>query len=71
MNSKSSVSEVDEPVHAKRSKLKEKFRPRRKSGLGPHPLLAADFKGHTDAVLSLSFEPGGKYLASSSKGWWI
>ena len=36
--------------------------------LQPHPHLAANFKGHTDTVLSLSFEPNGKYLASSSKG---
>lgn len=33
-----------------------------------HPLLAADFKGHTGAVLSLDFELGGKYLVSCADG---
>ena len=30
--------------------------------------MAADFKGHTGSVVSLDFEPGGKYLVSSSEG---
>ena len=41
--------------------------PKKHSPVG-HPLLAADFKGHTGAVLSLNFELGGKYLASCSEG---
>ena len=41
--------------------------PKKHSPTG-HPLLAADFKGHTGAVLSLNFELGGKYLASCSEG---
>lgn len=53
----------------KNSKHKEGgYHPRKKGGLEPHPLSAADFKGHTGTVLSLSFEPGGKYLVSCSDG---
>ena len=36
--------------------------------LPSHPWLAADFKGHTEAVVSLDFDSSGKYLASSSEG---
>ena len=39
-----------------------------KSSLPPHPLLAAEFKGHTGAVVSLDFDVNGKYLATSSDG---
>eukprot|EP00731_Ephydatia_muelleri_P023093 Em0015g676a len=35
--------------------------------LPSHPWLAADFKGHTEAVVSLDFDSSGKYLASSSE----
>lgn len=45
-----------------------KLRQPKKSDLGPHPYLAADLKGHTESVLSLDFEPGGKYLVSCSEG---
>ena len=40
----------------------------KKLALPSHPLLAAEFKGHTGAVLSLDFNTNGKYLASSSDG---
>lgn len=40
----------------------------KKGTLPPHPLLAAEFKGHTGAVLSLDFDTNGKYLASCSDG---
>lgn len=40
----------------------------KKLALPPHALLAAEFKGHTGAVLSLDFDTNGKYLASSSDG---
>ena len=44
------------------------IRTARRHAPGPHPLLSADFKGHTGSVLSLHFELGGKYLASCSDG---
>ncbi len=40
----------------------------RKVTLPSHPLLAADFKGHTGAVLSLDFDSNDRYLASTSDG---
>ena len=40
----------------------------KKITLPPHPLLAAEFKGHTGSVLSLDFDSNGKYLASCSDG---
>ena len=40
----------------------------RKNTLPSHSLLAADFKGHTGAVLSLDFDSSGRYLASCSEG---
>lgn len=40
----------------------------RKASLPSHSLLAADFKGHTGAVLSLDFDSTGRYLVSCSEG---
>lgn len=40
----------------------------KKVTLPPHPLLAAEFKGHTGSVLSLDFDVNGKFLASCSDG---
>lgn len=51
----------------KGSKLKQQSSSRRVT-LPSHPLLAAEFKGHTGAVLSLDFDTNGKYLASCSDG---
>ncbi len=45
-----------------------KFKPSKKPTLPSHPLLAADFKGHTGSVLSLDFDSSDRYLASSSEG---
>ena len=36
--------------------------------LPPHPLLAAEFKGHTGSVVSMDFDVNGKYLATCSDG---
>ena len=47
---------------------KSKQQSSKKIVLPPHPLLAAEFKGHTGAVLSLDFDTTGKYLASCSDG---
>ena len=52
---------------AAKSKGAKQWKPRKHSH-STHPLLAADFKGHTGAVLSLDFELGGKYLVSCSEG---
>lgn len=53
-------------------KSKRKYQPvKKKNILEPHPLLAANFKGHTDKVFGLSFSPDGKYLSSISKGIYI
>lgn len=52
----------------KQKKLREFKYPLKKGGLLPHPLSAADFKGHIDCINCLAFEPGGKYLASCSDG---
>lgn len=43
----------------------------KKSTLPSHPLLAADFKGHTGAVLSIDFDNTGRYLVSCSDGMYI
>ena len=51
----------------KQWKAKTSAKPRRTT-LPSHPLLAADFKGHTGAVLSLDFDSSGRYLASCSEG---
>ena len=45
-----------------------KIKPQRKITLPSHPLLAAEFRGHTGSVLSLDFDDNGKYLASCSEG---
>ena len=53
----------------KPKKTKVKNAPKAKrTTLPSHPLLAADFKGHTGAVLSLDFDSSGKYLVSCSEG---
>jgi cytoskeletal protein RodZ len=58
----------DRPKHQhSRSKFKQQPSAK-KVTLPPHPLLAAEFKGHTGAVLSLDFDSNGKYLASCSDG---
>ncbi len=51
-------------------KSKGKYQPQKKKNilLEPHPYLAANFKGHIDTILLMSFEPGGKYLATLTKG---
>ena len=57
------------PPSSKAAKVKgaKNRQPKKHTPLS-HPLLAADFKGHTGAVLSLSFELGGKYVVSCSDG---
>lgn len=45
-----------------------KVKPQRKVTLPSHPLLAAEFKGHTGPVLSLDSDGNGKYVASCSEG---
>ena len=47
-----------------------KSKPTRKITLPSHPLLAAEFKGHTGSVLSLDCDINGKYMASCSEGEW-
>ena len=51
-----------------KAKVAMKAKPVRKVTLPAHPLLAAEFKGHTGAVLSLHFDPSGRYLVSCSEG---
>lgn len=51
----------------KGSKLKQQSS-KSKITLPPHPLIAAEFKGHTGTVHSLDFNTNGKYLASCSDG---
>ena len=64
--------EKEEPASqapAKQPKVKPvKPRPPRKVTLPSHPLLAGEFKGHTDAVLSIDIDGAGKYLTSCSAG---
>ena len=74
---KSQVEEISSAVKGKRddasepqkkqSKARNTGKPKR-GALPSHPLLAADFKGHTGAVLSLDFDHSGKYLVSCSEG---
>lgn len=40
----------------------------KKITLPSHPLLSADFKGHTGSILGLDFDGNGKYIASCSNG---
>ena len=74
LRKKSTSEEDDEVVETKgkqqpRNKgLKFKQQTSKKVTLPPHPLLAAEFKGHTGTVLSLDFDCNGKYLASCSDG---
>ena len=66
----SSAEEGDEKKtepQKKQWKVKNTGKPK-KTVLPSHPLLAADFKGHTGAVLSLDFDSTGKYLVSCSEG---
>ena len=62
--------EADREEGAKRKKQwKAKNAPKTKrTTLPSHPLLTADFKGHTGAVLSLDFDSSGRYLVSCSEG---
>jgi WD40 repeat protein len=65
----SSAEEGDEKKtepQKKQWKVKNTGKPK-KTVLPSHPLLAADFKGHTGAVLSLDFDSTGKYLVSCSE----
>ena len=50
---------------AKKAKVKPISK---KVSLPIHPLLAAEFKGHTDGVLSIDIDPNGKFLTSCSEG---
>ena len=73
---KADVEEVSSSQSGKASKNepqrkqgKVKNIPRsRKASLPSHWLSAADFKGHTGAVLSLDFDSTGRYLVSCSEG---
>lgn len=61
--------EVTQKQKKKQPKLKNvKTKTSRKVTLPSHPLLAADFKGHTGPVVSLDFDSNDRYLASSSEG---
>ena len=60
-------SESNGMKQKKQWKAKSAAKPR-KTALPSHPLLAADFKGHTGAVLSLDFDSTGRYLVSCSDG---
>lgn len=59
----------DKQQPRKKGKLKQQST--KKVSLPQHPLLAAEFKGHTGAVLSLDVDTNGKYLASCSDGEWV
>ena len=64
-----SEGEEDRPRQQQsKSKLKQQSSGNKKVTLPPHPLLAAEFKGHTGAVLSLDYDTSGKYLVSCSDG---
>ena len=58
---------ANEQPKAKGSKPKQGYAAK-KAFLPSHPLLAAEFKGHTGSVLSLDFDINGKYLGSCSDG---
>lgn len=68
--SKGSDSETNLKNHESKSKgVKPKQGHASKKALLPsHPLLAAEFKGHTSSILSLDFDTNGKYLGSCSDG---
>lgn len=63
----SKVEEKKTEPQKKQWKVKNSGKPK-KTTLPTHPLLAADFKGHTGAVLSLDFDSTGRYLVSCSEG---
>lgn len=65
-SSQSEKGSKNEPQR-KQGKVKNIARSR-KASLPSHSLLAADFKGHTGAVLSLDFDSTGRYLVSCSEG---
>lgn len=62
------VTESRTKQQQSRTKGSKPKQPSKKVSLPSHPLLAAEFKGHTGAVLSLDFDSNGKYLASCSDG---
>lgn len=65
----SAVAEDEKKTEPQKKQWKVKNTGKQKKGTLPsHPLLAADFKGHTGAVLSLDFDSSGKYLVSCSEG---
>ncbi|XP_003387911.1 PREDICTED: transducin beta-like protein 2 [Amphimedon queenslandica] len=65
---KSSSDPPPSPSKQNEKKGKGSFKfPIKKGGLMPHPLSAADFKGHTDTINDIAFELGGKYLVSCSQ----
>ena len=62
-------TEVQQQKRQQQGKAKGvKVKPQRKVTLPSHPLLAAEFKGHTGPVLSLDSDGNGKYVASCSEG---
>lgn len=66
-----SESEGEEVTESNTKQQQTRIKPKqpsKKVTLPSHPLLAAEFKGHTGAVLSLDFDSNGKYLASCSDG---
>ena len=65
--SSSTENEKKTEPQKKQWKVKNTGKPR-KTTLPSHPLLAADFKGHTGAVLSMDFDSTGRYLVSCSEG---
>ena len=73
---KSTSESEDEPEKAskqqqhknKGGKSKQFASSKSKVSLPPHPLLAAEFKGHTGAVVAMDFDVNGKYLATCSDG---
>lgn len=68
----SSVEKESASQRGKRQQPKARVpmraKPSRKISLPSHPLLAAEFKGHTGPVLSVDFDSSGKYFASCSEG---
>lgn len=72
---KSASESEDEPEKASKQQPKNKggkskqfASSKSKVSLPPHPLLAAEFKGHTGAVVAMDFDVNGKYLATCSEG---